>query len=130
MRYLGYQHGLVLNGVGQETIETAHRIARSFENLEQPIGPRKLKDDRRLRRNSCQLELAVALHDLGHAVQQHVHAGGIHLSDQRTIKHKLGPIGVEEWLYVAKEHARLFLVESVWHALHDNGPTRFHISSQ
>jgi hypothetical protein len=43
-------------------------------------------------------------------MKQHVNAGGIHLSDQRTIKHELGPIGVEEWLYVAKEHARLFLV--------------------
>jgi hypothetical protein len=83
-----------------------------------------------LGRNGRKLELAVALHDLGHAMKQHVHAGGIHLSDQRTIEHELGPIGVEEWLYVAKEHARLFLVEPVGHAFHDYGPTRFHISSQ
>src|SRR3954463_13795433 len=61
VRYLGYQHGLVLHGVGEEAIEASNSITRSFKNLEQPVCPRKLENDRRLGRDGRQLELAVAL---------------------------------------------------------------------
>src|SRR6185437_1926505 len=113
--------------VGQEAGETARGVCRRIVNLEESIRPREFQHHGRLRRERGELEIAVALHDLGDAVQEHFNTSGVELSYGRKIEDKLWTVRVQEWLDIHKKLASFALIYFLGHAFHDYGPAEFHL---
>jgi len=86
----------VLDRIRQEAAVATHRVGGILVDLEEALGTRHFEDNCGLGRKGCELDVAIPLHRLVEAVEQHVDAGCVHLLDLRKVEHQLGPIGAKK----------------------------------
>ena len=95
------------NHIRQISAEASHGLGRAGKDLKESAGPRQIQHDLRVRTQRGQLQIAIAASGLLHAIEQHVHSGGVDFAHERKIKDKLRTVMLQQRPYFLQKDASL-----------------------
>jgi hypothetical protein len=116
-------------GIRKKAAETFHRVGGGLVNLEEAIGSCEFQDDGSVRRKVGKLQVAIATAGLGHALEEHVDAGGVDLSNGGEIEDDLRSVNVNQWTDFVMKLPGLARIQQCGNSFNYNRSTRFHIAS-
>ena len=102
----------------EESIEAIYRLSHGVEDLEEAINPRQLQNNGGLGTNSGELQIAIAVRDLFHTMEKHVHACAVDLVNSRKIKYDTRPVLLEDrsdFPQQALDVSQLYLLRQLFH---------------
>src|SRR5262249_27033643 len=106
--------------MGRESMEAFGGVLGVIEDLEQAINPGDFEDHTGAGRNRRELEVSILLHDLFHAVQQHLDSRAVQLIHSRKVKYDARPVRSQDRFDFSKKPLDLSSHQSLGHLLHDN----------
>jgi hypothetical protein len=92
----------------RESGEAVYRVGGAVKSLEEMFYPCEFQSRRCVRWDCRKFDIAVPLHSLFQASQQHLDSGSVELLQFRTIEHHARPICVQARLHFAKESTAMF----------------------
>jgi hypothetical protein len=100
--------GSLLKRLCRKLTEAVHRISGVVKGLKEAVHPRELQNRRRARRDGRKFDVAIPLHGLLQATEQHLDSSAVELPYFRTVEHHSRPVCLQTRLYFANKQAALF----------------------
>jgi hypothetical protein len=84
-------------------VKAVYRFSGAVESLEETIHQRELQNRRRCGRDGCKFYVAISLHGLFQAAQQHMDSSTVEVPYLGTVEHHPRPICVQNRLDLTKK---------------------------
>src|ERR1700676_5607752 len=97
----------------RKLVETVYRISGTIKSLEEAVHLCQLKNLRRRSRHGGEFDVAIPLHRLFQAMEEHLNSGAVQLAHLGTIKHKTRPVRLQRGFHLKQKRTTLFHAELV-----------------
>jgi hypothetical protein len=97
----------MLEPVDWRLVEAVHSVRRIFKSLEKTVYAGKFESGGNFSGNGRQFDVAIPLHSLLEATQQHVDTRAIELPQFGTVEHDTRPIAIQGRLNVTEKKSAL-----------------------